>query len=89
MIPLSSENDYLVGTNKIPAKPWEPEPGELVAVKDREDPYWKSMIFVKKSEEGLFLCAYYDTIDEDDLCPWEECEPLHKHFNVPKCPEDV
>ena len=90
MIPLSSENDYLVGTNKIPAKPWEPEPGEIVAVKSEADYFWRPMVFIEKSEDGGYICSSRDcTTEPIFITTWFECEPAYKHFNVPKCPEDA
>ena len=88
MVLLSSENEYLIGTDITPTKPWEPKHGELVAVKDRGEAHWKAMVFVKKCEEGQFLCAYFDTMEENDMCPWDCCEPLHRHFNVPSNPDN-
>ena len=89
IVPLTEDTMQHICTNHDIRVPWEPKRGELVAVKDRGETHWKAMVFVKKCEEGQFLCAYFDTMEENDMCPWDECEPLHKHFNVPKCPEDA
>lgn len=89
MIPLSYENDYLVGTNKIPAKPWEPEPGELVAVKDEEEDFWRPLIFIGIGTDGKYLCGWAVDTEADKAATFDQCEPLYRHFNIPKRPEDA
>ena len=89
MIPLSSENENLVGTNKIPAKPWEPEPGELVAVKNKDDVEWRPMVFIEKNNIGEYVCSSRDiTTKPTFLITWFECEPAYKHFKFSKNPSE-
>ena len=70
--------------------PWEPEPGEIVAVKSKADYFWRPMVFIEKSEDGGYVCSSHDcTTEPIFITTWFECEPAYKHFNVPKYPEDA
>lgn len=88
MILLSSENEHLVGTNQTPIKPWEPKCGELVAVKDSDDPYWSSLVFIGMSTDGKYRCGWSEDTDFDETVTWDQCEPIYKHFKFSKNPED-
>ena len=68
---------------------WEPEPGEIVAVKSKADYFWRPMVFIEKSEDGGYICSSRDcTTEPIFITTWLECEPAYKHFNVPKCPSE-
>ena len=87
IIPLTEDTiKYLGSTQDIPV-PWEPKLGELVAVKDKRQEYWYANVFIRKVGDG-YECADSTNTNRGGIC-WEQCEPLHKHFNVPKCPENV
>lgn len=88
MVPLSSENEYLIGTDITPTKPWEPKHGELVAVRDEEDDYWKSLIFIEMTIDGRYRCGWTEDSSTDETVPFDRCEPIYKHFNVPSKPND-
>ena len=91
IIPLTENTvKYLGSTQDIPV-PWEPKPGELVAVKDDDGPYWQVCVFIEKSDDGRFMCGYYSDMpyNKNFSNLWEQCEPLHKHFNVPKYTEEA
>ena len=91
IIPLTEDTiKYLGSTQDIPV-PWEPQAGELVAVKDDDDLYWNTSVFIEKCDDGRFKCGFYSDMSYNNKYPelWEQCEPLHKHFNVPKCLEDA
>ena len=48
IIPLTEDTiKYLGSTQDIPV-PWEPKPGELVAVKEEHQEYWYANIFIRK-----------------------------------------
>lgn len=88
---LNEDTLQYLGSDKAIVKPWEPEPGELVAVKDEDDPYWRPVVYIKKGEKGEFVCGAYDNMEYNNrfTFSWELCEPIHKHFNISKCPEDA
>lgn len=91
MVLLTEENVRHLGScNDVPPR-YEPECGELVAVKDEDDPYWRPVVYIKKGEKGEFVCGAYNNMEYNKrfVSSWELCEPIHKHFNVPKCSEDA
>lgn len=76
-------NEHLLGTTDSPTPKWEPKPGESVAVKDREDTSWRARVFANMDEHGRYRC--FCSHDENDrYASWEQCEPLRKHFSIPK-----
>lgn len=89
MVLLTEENvKYLGSRNDIPPR-WEPERGEIVAVKSRTDDFWRPMVFIEKSEGGGYVCSSRDcTTEPIFITTWFECEPAYKHFNVPKNPSE-
>lgn len=76
-------NEYLLGTVGEPIEKWQPEEGELVAVKCHLKPGWYPRIFCKivynNSGTPLYECTG-EINDQPRL--WVECEPLCKHFKV-------
>lgn len=82
IIPYSG-NEHLLGTTESPGPKWEPKPGESVAVKDRENTSWRARVFANMDEHGRYRC--FCSHDENDrYVSWEQCEPLRKHFSIPK-----
>lgn len=65
-------------TNCKSQKWWEPQQGELVAVKNDIDSDWRAMVFIEKYGE-MYRCEICDNSEEEDTY-WDQCEPLHKHF---------
>ena len=55
MVLLTEDNaKYLGSCNDVPPR-WEPEPGEIVAVKSNNDCFWRPMVFIEKSENILLI----------------------------------
>ena len=52
MILLTEENITYSGSCKDVPPRWEPEPGEIVAVKSEADYFWRPMVFIEKSEDA-------------------------------------
>ena len=71
-------SDKLMGSNCKSQKGWEPQQGELVAVKNDIDSDWRAMVFIEKYGE-MYRCEICDNSEEEDTY-WDQCEPLHKHF---------
>lgn len=44
----------------------------------------------QKDENGKFVCGAYDNMVYNNRLTfsWELCEPIYKHFNVPKNPSE-
>lgn len=91
MVLLTEENVKYLGSCKDVPQKWEPKPGELVAVKDEDDPYWRPVVYIKKGENGKIVCGGYDNMEYNKqfTFSWDRCEPIYRRFNVPKCPEDA
>ena len=88
-IPFNEKTEDMLGSRMAWEGPWEPEPGELVAVKNKDDVEWRPMVFIEKNDVGEYVCSYHNlTTKPTFLIPWFECEPAYKHFNVPKCPSE-
>ena len=90
-IPFNEKTKDMLGSRMAWEETWEPKCGELVAVKDKDDPYWRPVVYIEKSEKGEFVCGAYDNMGYNNrfTFSWELCEPAYKHFNVPKYPEDA
>ena len=73
-------NEHLLGTRNDPAPQWEPKADEFVAVRQNTESTWVARRFIKKNGP-LFRCHHESGVDT--TC-WKFCEPLRKHFNVPK-----
>ena len=90
LVPLTEENIKYLGSCKDVPPRWEPEPGEIVAVKSEGDDFWRPMVFIEKDKFGGYVCSSRSCVSEPIFTStWFECEPIYKHFNVPKCPEDA
>lgn len=88
-IPFNEKTEDMLGSRMAWEGPWEPEPGEIVAVKSKADYFWRPMVFIEKSEDGGYICSSRDcTTEPIFISAWFECEPAYKHFNVPKCPSE-
>lgn len=79
ILPYNDETKHLLGTDNDPAPKWEPQPMELVAVKDDEEASWKARRFCRV-ENGVFYCFREQGLEN---VPWRFCEPLRDHFNIP------
>lgn len=89
MVLLTEENVKYLGSCKDVPPRWEPEPGEIVAVKSKADYFWRPMVFIEKIEDGGYICSSRDcTTEPIFITTWFDCEPAYKHFNVPKCPSE-
>lgn len=75
-------NENLLGTTDIPEPKWEPKQGELVAVKNSSSEKWKVRVFCYHDHANGFVCD--SEIEREAICFWRHCEPLRKHFNIPK-----
>jgi hypothetical protein len=86
VIPFNDETRHLLGT-KDPAPKhlgWEPEPGDLVAVRNKESDRWKARVFVRinEQEERAFMCD--DEVANLSSHGWKFCEPARDHFKIPE-----
>ena len=87
-IPFNEVTKDMLGSRMTWEEPWEPQPGELVAVKDDDDPYWSSFVFIEMSADGKYRCGWSEDTDFDETVTWDQCEPLYKHFKFSKNSED-
>lgn len=75
-------NEHLLGKSENPESVWLPEVGELVAVSNNGC-LWDAQVFKGRSLQGLV--SYFTTQDANGKeSSWRYCEPIHKHFKVPK-----
>lgn len=78
-LPLEG-NEHLLNTTDSLRSKWQPKPGELVAVRDEIHRKWRVRVFASKSGSKYFC----ELEGDDDVAPWDYCEPLRNHFNVPE-----
>ena len=76
-------NEHMLGTTGSPTPKWEPNPGELVAVKDTFDNAWRARVFVKIDDDDKYQC-FCAQDDNNGYASWALCEPLRKHFKIPE-----
>lgn len=86
-IPFNEETKGMIGSYMTWEEPWEPKPGELVAVKDDSFVNWVVRVFVKKCGKLGYYCTQY-SVDDGHHEYWDQCEPVYKHFNIPSNPTD-
>lgn len=87
-IPFNEKTEDMLGSRMAWEEPWEPKTGELVAVKDKCDDYWRPMVFVEITTDGQYRCGWAEDADIDETVSWDQCEPIYKHFNVHSKPND-
>ena len=75
-------NEHLLGSTESITSKWEPKPGELVAVRHSSIEKWKARVFRYPDNNIGFACD--NEMESDHTCFWYYCEPLHKHFIIPK-----
>lgn len=79
ILPYNDETKHLLGTDNDPTPKWEPEEGELVAVRDLEDQNWVARKFIQ-FKGRVFHCSKEKGIGHE---AWIFCEPIRNHFNIP------
>lgn len=87
-IPYNEKTKEMLGSRMTWEESWEPQPGELVAVRDDSFENWVVRVFAKKCGKLGYYCTQY-SVDDGHYEYWDQCEPVYKHFNVPECPEDA
>ena len=76
ILPYNDDTKELLGTTK---SPWTPKPGELVAV-SISGMSWFAEVFIRKDGKDFLAKPSKDS----GPTRYKLCEPLCKHFNVPK-----
>lgn len=82
VLPYNDETKHLLGTVNDFKPPWQPKPGELVAVQGIGSPEWGARKFIRYSEHGKAVCQHEGHPEKEQ--EWLKCEPLRNHFNVPE-----
>lgn len=75
-------NEHLLGTMESPTPKWEPNPGELVAVRKEGFAHWVVAQFKRKSEYGFVVTNRSDGFLDRNT--FDYCEPLRAHFTIPE-----
>ena len=75
-------NEHLLGTMESPTPKWEPNPGELVAVRKEGFAHWVVAQFKRKSEYGFVVTNRSDGFLDRNI--FDYCEPLRAHFTIPE-----
>lgn len=88
IVPLTEDTMQHICTNHDIRVPWEPKRGELVAVRDNDDGCWMPLVFIEMASDGKYRCGWSENGYFDETVTWDQCEPIYKHFNVPKCPSE-